>query len=297
MCWYILLRIRKIGYLGLLVALAGCSDARPEVWARSPARAAPDIGTTFDPATIGAIFGRVTWNGDLPVVTPFEAFANPLGGDGLRKRQWHSNPNEPKINRETKGVKDAVVFLRGVDVNKSRSWDHAAVRVEQRAGQLHIHQGAIVGHIGIVRRGSSVELVSRDPFFHSLHAGGAQFFSVTFPDPNQPLERELVEPGLVELCSGAGYYWMRAYLFVADHPYYALTDSSGRFALTQVPPGDHEIVCWLPNWKTTRIERDSESGLIARLFFGRPAELMQKVSLKPGQTQAARFVITHDKMP
>ena len=60
---------------------------------------------------------------------------------------------------------------------------------------------------------------------------------------------ELVRNGLgntVELTSGAGHYWMRAYLMVAEHPYYALTNADGRFVLPQVPPGRYEIVCWLP---------------------------------------------------
>ena len=31
---------------------------------------------------------------------------------------------------------------------------------------------------------------------------------------------------------------------MVPHPYYAVTDESGRFELTDVPPGQYEIVAW-----------------------------------------------------
>ena len=88
-------------------------------------------------------------------------------------------------------------------------------------------------------------MVSRDRFLYSLHADGVEFFSLTFPDPDQPLERSLNRSGTVELMSGNGYFWMRAYLFVADHPYYALTKADGSFEIPLVPAGANiSIVAW-----------------------------------------------------
>ena len=43
--------------------------------------------------------------------------------------------------------------------------------------------------------------------------------------------------GRFELTSAAGYYWQSADLFVCDHPYYAVSDGTGRFQFTQVPAG------------------------------------------------------------
>jgi hypothetical protein len=38
-------------------------------------------------------------------------------------------------------------------------------------------------------------------------------------------------------------------MMVARHPYYTVTDRDGNFELTQVPPGDYEIVAWHEGWK------------------------------------------------
>src|SRR5262249_40869073 len=148
------------------------------------------------------------------------------------------------------------------------------VVVEQRLQRFLVRQGQIDGHIGFVRRGDAVAMVSRDTFFYSLHADGAAFFTLAFPDPEKPLTRRLTEKGLVELTSGAGSFWMRAYLFVDDHPYYARTDGQGRFTLEQVPPGNYELVCWLPSWRVERQERDPETGQVSRVFFRRPVEIV-----------------------
>jgi hypothetical protein len=124
-----------------------------------------------------------------------------------------------------------------------------------------------------VRKGDAAEMVSRDPWMHALHAGGEAFFTLMFPDPDQSLRRILSKSGLVELSSNNGYFWMRGYLFVDDHPYYCRTDREGSFSLPAVPAGAFRLVAWLPNWKLARQERDPESGLVSRITFEQPLEV------------------------
>jgi hypothetical protein len=33
-------------------------------------------------------------------------------------------------------------------------------------------------------------------------------------------------------------------LHVSDHPYFAVTALDGRYALTELPPGDYEVLAW-----------------------------------------------------
>jgi hypothetical protein len=271
--------------------ILGCGDPVPGP-AEQSASDAPPAGSAFDPASAGSVCGRVTWEGDIPSVPRFKIRPH-LPAEGAEQRHLiRKNPNAPVVDAATRGVAGAVVYLRGVDPLRGRPWDHDPVRVEQRGRRLHVRQGGRDGRVGFVRRGDSVEVVSRDSVFHALHAGGAAFFSLAFPDPGQPLSRPLPETGLVELTSAAGYYWMRAYLFVDDHPYYALTDAHGRFELRQVPPGRYELVCWMPNWLEDRTERDPETGLVARLFFGPPAEQSRPVLVEKKGTCSLDFVFS-----
>ena len=132
----------------------------------------------------------------------------------------------------------------------------------------------------------AIAMISRQDLFHSLHMRGAAFFARAFSDPDQPCSQRLERKGIVELSSGCGYFWMRGWLFVGDHPYYTHTDTEGRFTLPQVPPGEYELVCWLPDWHEASRELDAETALICRLTFRPPVELVQTVRIAPGQKQS-----------
>src|SRR5947209_11989917 len=60
--------------------------------------------------------------------------------------------------------------------------------------------------------------------------------------------------GLVDLKCNGGHVWMNAELMVVPHPYYVVTDESGRFELNNVPRGSYEIVAWHEGWGVVRQE-------------------------------------------
>jgi hypothetical protein len=236
----------------------------------------------------------VRWTGEIPVVPPLEVWSLLLQPDGSRERWLVPNPNAPLIDGPGGGVGNAVVFLRGVDPAEARPWDHDPVRIELRDRQIRVFQGAAEGRTGFVQRGSRVEMISRDPCFHSLHAAGAAFFTLAFPDPHDACVRSLDDPGVVELSSASGLFAMRAYLFVDDHPYYTRTGPRGTFVLPQVPAGRYEVVCWLPSWVEAGRERDPETNLVSRLFFRPPLERVQVVTVAPGTDAEIDWEISAD---
>jgi hypothetical protein len=273
-----------------LLLSPGCgNDPFPDPEAPAPL---PPAGSAFDPATAGSISGQVTWTGKLPAVARLPVWGEPALTGVLGPRRWEDNPNAPVVHPQTRGVANAIIFLRGIDPRRGRPWDHPPVRVEQRDYRLRVRQGEAGGNVGFVRRGNAVEMVSAQEVFHSLRATGAAFFTLAFPDAGDVASRRFEENGQVELTSAAGYYWMRGYLFVDEHPYYAHTDAEGHFTLPRVPPGPFEVVCWLPDWREARHERDPESGLVTRLTFRPPREIVRPVTLAEGEARTVDFSIT-----
>jgi hypothetical protein len=231
----------------------------------------------------------VTWSGPVPTTASYRAPVSPSGELAGGARRFWPSPNAPVIAPSTGGVANAVVFLRGVDPRRSRPWDHPPVRVEFREYQLYVCQGSTDARTGFVRRGDTIEMTSTQALFHSLQVRGAAFFALTFPEPGLVCHRRLERAGVVELQSGVGCFWMRGHLFVDDHPYYARTDAQGRFRLPQVPPGEYDLVCWLPNWHEAERELDADTGLICRLAFQPPFEVVQHIHLADRQTQSVPF--------
>jgi hypothetical protein len=203
------------------------------------------------------------------------------------------NPNAPRV--AAGGLADAVVWLRPVDLKRSKPWSIPPATVEVTRARMDVKQGGRAGSIGIVRRGEAVELVSREaidpttkrPALHSVRGRGAAFFTQMVPDPDRPVRRTLPEDGVVELSSGSAYFWLRAYLVVSDHPYVAVTGADGSFELDQVPDGEYELIAWKANWYVERLDHDPEAFGPARLEFRPPVEKRAGVRVVAGQPASA----------
>jgi hypothetical protein len=285
---------RTLPLLLLVAVFAACDPAAPP-----PAEdaSAPPAANDFDEAACGTVTGCVVWDGELPQVPPYRAPANPVAEmHDPTKRLW-PNPNLPDVDAKSQGVKDAMVFLRGVDPAKARPWDHPPVRVEFRDDELFVVQGDYAGRRGFVRRGDCFEVVSKRPAFEALQARGAAFFNLTLPDANQVRSRRLDHAGVVELSSGAGRFWMRGHVFVVDHPYFTRTDAAGRFTLPKVPPGKYELVCWHPNWHEEVREHDADSYCISRLTFRPAAEVVREIEVRRGDSSDTTFHLSVKDFP
>lgn len=271
---------------------AGCEGALPAP--PSPAGPSAEASRDYDETANGTVTGRVTWAGDLPKAPPLRGPVSPLSEQERGPvRDW-PNPNAPRIDAQGRGVANAVVFLRGVDPRRARPWDHDAAQVELRDYQIHIVQDKTDGPYGFVRRGDAITMASKQDVFHALRGRGAAFFAYTFPAPPSPRRRVLDHAGVVELSSAAGQFWMRAYLFVDDHPYYARTDADGRYRLPLVPAGDYELVCWMPHWREAGHEIDADTRFITCLDFGQPLQLVRPVHINPGDTATADYSLSID---
>jgi hypothetical protein len=275
----------------IFAPVVGCDGSRPD----APAETVPADrrASLFEPARTGTIQGTLRWSGPVPEIPFLTSPPDPLAGPVLRHRQTHRNPNSPQIDSRSRAIMGgAIVFLKGIDPKKSKPWDRGPALVEQRDCQYHVMQDGEDGHIGIVQCGDEVEMISRDRWLYVLHADGAVYFSLTFVDPNLPRKRTLPEKGIVELSSSTGYYWMRAYLFVDDHPYYALPGKQGQFSLSQVPEGDYQLLAWLPNWRILRHERDPESAVVARIFFQPAAQKSVPVHVHRGDRSEVAITVS-----
>jgi len=258
-------RICSITFL----VIAGCTGA-PNPSPRDSEEQEVVLGKAFDAKATGAIRGIVRWDGDVPVV---QENAVPA---------YAKLAHVPMIDAKSKGVAHAVVFLRLVDSQRSRPWDHAAVRVEFYQRHLHVVQGERRSGVGLVRRGSVIEIVNRDAEYHRLLGRGAAFFAHPLVEKDRIGVHTLATAGIVELSSGTGHYWLHAHLFVAEHPYYTCSDSEGRFALEQVPAGTYELVCWMPNWHVRSRERHTETGAVIRHVLAPPHEQTRVVEVRAG---------------
>jgi hypothetical protein len=248
------------------------------------------VSGVFDSAGSGTVTGLVTWVGPVPQIDPVPFAQLRADGSGVEIK-FYPLANAPRIHTFTRGVEGVVVYLRGIDPARARPWDRPQVEVEFRNSQIVVKQGTDTSRAGFVRCGDSVTIRSAEPVFNALRARGAAYFSLAFPDPDAELKHTFGKCGRVELTSAAGYYWQAADLFVCDHPYYAVTDAEGRYRFVCVPPGEYDLVAWLPNWVVERTERNPETAQPSRLIYAPPLESTHPVSVTGRRTVLANLTL------
>ncbi len=70
-------------------------------------------------------------------------------------------------------------------------------------------------------------------------------FSPIFPPGWDQLVVKDVRPRLMPInVTCAIHLWMKAWVFVFAHPYFAVTDADGAFVIPKVPPGKYRLVAW-----------------------------------------------------
>ena len=75
---------------------------------------------------------------------------------------------------------------------------------------------------------------------------------ITIANLAMPIQGQVVKappsltakPGMVSFKCDAGHTWMSAYVYVFDHPYFAVTDGEGKFTIKDVPAGKYELEVW-----------------------------------------------------
>jgi hypothetical protein len=295
------MRGRRLWYLaiftGLLLWVLYTPRAPLPLFPIREASPAPELASAFDPARCGTVRGTVEWSGVAPVVEPIKRISVRIPP---AETSTVPNPNAPRVINGH--VADAVVYLVGVDPKRSAAWTPDPVSVEARLTGITLRRRNCPGRIAVVRRGDPVELVSCDPVdpvtqepLHSIRGRGAAFFTQMLPVPNKRASRTFSDAGIVELCSGSGYFWLRGYLFVSDQPYAAVTGTEGAFNFADVPDGEYEVACWLPNWHVDHFGNDPElsiGGGPVRMAFRPAVEKRQKVVVKAGQETVLQFTLS-----
>ena len=89
---------------------------------------------------------------------------------------------------------------------------------------------------------------------------------------------------------------MNAEMFVAPHPYYAVTDESGHFQLTDVPSGTYEIVAWHEGWNMTGKESAYDvltEHSVQRPVFSAATTLEKSVTVRANQDRTVEFLLSN----
>lgn len=229
-----------LGAALLALGGSGCREQSPKT---SAPASAPTPVAWFepDPATAGRIAGRVLIDGHLPRAA--RSAIVDMDGDPLCDA-LHPVPVREEIvatRRAPDGMRLANVFvyLRDGLEQKRFAPPTEPVTIEQQGCWF---APRILG----IQVGQPFEVVNADPLTHNIHplAQINRDWNQSQSPGDAPLKRRFSKPEVMIRVKCNIHPWMRAWVGVVPHPYFAVTSPEGTFDLTRVPPGSYVLEAW-----------------------------------------------------
>jgi plastocyanin len=223
--------------LAAALTLAGCggdekkAEAPKTESAAAPAAAGGGAGVP-DEANGGTVTGKVSFDGAKPTAKNIDMSANPVC---MRAHSTAQASEEVVINGNNT-VKYAFVWVKSGLPDKNWQTPTAPVVLDQEGCMYKPH---VIG----VMTGQPIDIKNADPTNHNIHP---------LPQVNQEWN-ESQPPGSADKMQSFPrqevlipvkcniHPWMRAYIGVVSHPFFAVTGDDGTYTLKGLPPGTYTI--------------------------------------------------------
>jgi hypothetical protein len=195
-------------------------------------------GLFISSALGGTLSGRVNFDGNPPSQKTIKMDSDPVCGSS------HKDPVYKQsliINKEGY-LKNVMVYLK--DIKYEGKTPETQAVLDQNGCMYSPHvQGMMVGQELLIK--------NSDATLHNIHGLPKKNNEFNFAMPKVVKEKALkiakAENSIKIKCDV--HSWMKAYVSVFDHPYFAVTDDSGHYQIDNIPPGDYEVIAWQEKFK------------------------------------------------
>jgi plastocyanin len=182
----------------------------------------------------GAVTGRVAYGGTAPARAKIE-----ITKDASVCGTESEKLSEELIVGAGGGIQNVVVRIANITKGAALAPASPNPVLDQKVCQFR-------PHVLVFPAGSTLDVLNSDGILHNVHTYGEANAPVNKAQPGFKKKIELVfdKPEFPVRVECDAHPWMRGWLIVQEHPYYALTDESGAFTLANVPAGDYQIEAW-----------------------------------------------------
>lgn len=221
--------------LPLVVACGGTETKQ----APPAASTAPATSAAAPAGPAGSITGKVTFAGTVPPAEKVKTSADPkcaaMHKDGLEKQT---------IVVKDGGLAHAFVYLKS-GVTGSYPPPATPVLLDQQGCTYHPH---VVG----VQVGQDITIRNSDDTLHNIHPRPTVNAEFNIGQARKGMEatRKFDKEEVMIPVGCDVHPWMRSYISVLNHPFFAVTGEDGTYEIKNVPPGDYEVEVYHEKLKT-----------------------------------------------
>jgi hypothetical protein len=213
--------------LGLsLLFLVGCGESKQVTRQEVPP-------AHIDAATAAVISGKVAFAGKAPAMPVLDMSANPSCERLNKAKPPHA---EEVVVNPNSTLKNTFVWIKSGLPDGRWNPPGDVAKLDQIGC---IYEPHVLG----LMVGQTLEISNSDTVNHNIHANATvnPGWNVTEPPrAEKRTERFEKEEILFPVTCGV-HPWMRSYLAVVSHPFFAVTGEDGSYSLKGVPPGNYTV--------------------------------------------------------
>jgi plastocyanin len=214
--------------------LSSCSQSGRKEQTASTQAPTPQI-FKVDPATAGVLKGSIRFVGKKPAHKAID-----MSNDPACVEANHGKPADESVLVNSNGtLANVFVYVKAGLEGKQFETPATPVTLDQHGC---LFQPRVIG----IQVGQALEIANSDPVAHNIHplAQINREWNHSQGPGEAPLERKFLRPEVMIRVKCNIHSWMRAFIGVVDHPYFAVTGKDGSFEIPNVPPGDYVIEAW-----------------------------------------------------
>jgi plastocyanin len=229
-------RSRTSGAIGAAIILAVMFLTRENVATTESTSApapAPAVAATTPSGPVGIVKGTVSLEGEAPAP---EKLALPAVCNPKNKPAIYAND----IQIENGKIKNVLIrVISGHEGKPVPAAPTTPVILDQVECQYE-------PRVLAVRVGQAVDFLNSDPTFHNVKSRSKsnENFNVAMPNQGDKITKVFMKPEIVIESECSVHPWMSASIAVMDHPWFAISDTSGNYSIPGLPPGKYKIEAW-----------------------------------------------------
>lgn len=187
--------------------------------------------------TLAAVGGKANFTGKATKPAKIA-----MDGDAVCHQQNGGKPvlNETLVVSDKGGLANVFVYVKeGVKPESVPPVPTEPVVLDQKGCAYYPH---VLG----IRVGQPLKVLNSDPTMHNVHSMPKTNSSFNFgmSTKGSTVEKKFSKPELGVRIKCDVHGWMNGWANVVDHPYFAVTDTSGKFTINGLPDGDYTLEAW-----------------------------------------------------
>src|SRR5262245_3369542 len=182
----------------------------------------------------GTVTGKITFTGTAPAPKTID-----MGQDPVCVSSAPDKTTEDVMVKDGKLANVFVYVKSGGAVDKFSFNPTGEVVLDQKGCRYHPHV------LGVMTK-ENIKITNSDNTTHNIHPSPAknQEWNQSQTAGAAPLEKSFARSELLIPVKCNQHPWMKAYIGVLPHPFFAVSKEDGSYTIANLPPGEYTIAAW-----------------------------------------------------